>query len=96
MCHVDTIDHRLFSVNFISPLKPINEIRLLDLDMPGREFADRLLVRDVKSVSNRDGIGTKLVKAGGVVQVRFQSNGMHNKSQNHQWIHFGLAENTIE
>lgn len=46
-------------------------------------------------VSNRDGIGAQVfVTAGGVTQLRQQSGGMHNKSQNHQRLHFGLADNT--
>lgn len=49
-------------------------------------------------VSNRDGIGAQIfLTAGGVTQLREQSGGIHDKSQNHQRIHFGLAENaTIE
>jgi hypothetical protein len=46
--------------------------------------------------SNRDGIGAVVeVSAGGVTQVRDQGGGMHNFSQNHQRLHFGLAENEI-
>jgi hypothetical protein len=45
--------------------------------------------------SNRDGIGAKvLVTAGGVTQLRQQSGGMHDKTQNDSRLHFGLAENT--
>ncbi len=45
-------------------------------------------------VSNRDGIGAQVfVTAGGVTQLREQSGGIHNKSQNHQRLHFGLADN---
>ncbi len=43
-------------------------------------------------MSNRDGIGAKLViEAGGVHQVRGQGGGMHRFSQNPQRIHFGLG-----
>ncbi|MEQ9668412.1 FG-GAP-like repeat-containing protein [Coleofasciculus sp. G2-EDA-02] len=47
------------------------------------------------TVSNRDGIGARVfVTAGGVTQLREQSGGIHKWAQNHQRIHFGLAENT--
>ena len=43
--------------------------------------------------SNRDGIGSRVyVTAGGVTQLREQSNGIHSHAQNHQRIHFGLAQ----
>jgi len=46
-------------------------------------------------VSNRDGIGALLLAStGGTTQMRVQDGGMHRFSQNHQRIHFGLAENT--
>jgi Ca2+-binding RTX toxin-like protein len=46
--------------------------------------------------SNRDGIGSKvLVTAGGITQLREQSNGVHNVAQNHQRIHVGLGANQI-
>ena len=45
--------------------------------------------------SNRDGIGAQIfATAGGVTQLREQSGGVHKWSQDHQRIHFGLAENT--
>lgn len=45
--------------------------------------------------SNRDGLGAKVfVTAGGVTQMREQNGGYHRWSQNHQRIHFGLADNT--
>jgi hypothetical protein len=45
--------------------------------------------------SNRNGIGATLrLEAGGVLQVRGQSGGMHKFAQNHQRIHFGLGANT--
>jgi len=48
------------------------------------------------SVSNRDGIGARiLLTAGGVTQLREQNNGMHRYSQNHQRLHFGLGTNTL-
>jgi ASPIC and UnbV/FG-GAP-like repeat len=48
------------------------------------------------TVSNRDGIGARVVlEAGGVVQIRGQGGGMHRDSQNHQRIHFGLAQHTV-
>lgn len=47
------------------------------------------------TASNRDGIGARvLVTAGGVTQLREHSAGMHNRSQNHARLHFGLGENT--
>lgn len=47
------------------------------------------------TVSNRDGIGARVfVTAGGVTQLREQSGGIHKWAQNHQRIHFGLADNT--
>jgi ASPIC and UnbV/FG-GAP-like repeat len=47
------------------------------------------------TVSNRDGIGARVVlEAGGVVQIREQGGGMHRFTQNHQRIHFGLAKHT--
>jgi Ca2+-binding RTX toxin-like protein len=43
--------------------------------------------------SNRDGIGSQvLVTAGGISQIRDQAGGMHNRTQNHQRLHFGLAQ----
>ncbi len=45
-------------------------------------------------LSNRDAIGAQVfVTAGDVTQLREQSGGIHNKSQNHQRLHFGLADN---
>ena len=51
---------------------------------------------DLEGVSsNRDGIGaTVLVTAGGVTQIREQNGGVHHQTQNHQRLHFGLANNT--
>lgn len=47
------------------------------------------------TLSNRDGVGAKvLVTAGGVTQLREQNGGYHRWSQNHQRLHFGLAGNT--
>jgi hypothetical protein len=46
-------------------------------------------------VTNRDGIGAKVyVTAGGITQRRDQTGGVHERSQNHQRLHFGLAQNT--
>jgi hypothetical protein len=43
-------------------------------------------------VSNRDGIGAKVIlDTGGKVQVRQQDGGMHSFSQDHARIHFGLG-----
>jgi Ca2+-binding RTX toxin-like protein len=58
--------------------------------------SNRWLEIDLQGVqSNRDGIGAKVfVTAGGVTQVREQTGGIHYKTQNHQRLHFGLAENT--
>ena len=45
--------------------------------------------------TNRDGIGAQVfLTAGGVTQMREQTGGIHKWSQNHQRIHFGLADNT--
>ncbi|MEO0801486.1 MAG: CRTAC1 family protein [Cyanobacteria bacterium J06642_2] len=44
--------------------------------------------------SNRDGIGARVyATAGGISQFREQTNGIHRASQNHQRLHFGLADN---
>ena len=43
--------------------------------------------------TNRDGIGAIVrVTAGGVTQVRVQDGGIHERGQNHQRLHFGLAK----
>ncbi|MGV2828440.1 CRTAC1 family protein [Myxosarcina sp. GI1(2024)] len=75
---------------------------LLNNDGPAQLFQNQgndhhWLEIDLEGVkSNRDGIGARVfVTAGGVTQLREQSGGMHHRSQNHQRIHFGLAENTI-
>ena len=48
------------------------------------------------ALSNRDGIGARLlVTAGGVTQFRQKAGAMHARSQNHQRVHFGLAGNQI-
>jgi hypothetical protein len=45
--------------------------------------------------SNRDGIGALVyVTAGGVTQLRVQDGGMHDRGQNSQRLHFGLAKFT--
>ena len=45
--------------------------------------------------SNRDGIGAVVyVTAGGVTQIRVQDGGMHDRGQNFQRLHFGLAKYT--
>jgi Ca2+-binding RTX toxin-like protein len=47
-------------------------------------------------VSNRDGIGAQaFLTAGGITQLREQSGGIHHDVQNHQRLHFGLADNTL-
>lgn len=47
------------------------------------------------TVSNRDGIGARVeLTAGGVTQVRVQDGGVHERGQNHQRLHFGLAKFT--
>jgi hypothetical protein len=47
------------------------------------------------SASNREGIGARVeVTAGGVTQVRMQDGGVHERGQNHQRLHFGLAKYT--
>ena len=48
------------------------------------------------TVSNRDGIGSRVeLKAGGVSQIREQTGGMHRIAQNHQRIHFGLGSHGV-
>jgi hypothetical protein len=43
--------------------------------------------------SNRDGIGAIVhVTVGGVTQIRVQDGGVHQRGQNHQRLHFGLAK----
>ena len=60
-----------------------NDNHWLEIDLIGTE-------------SNRDGIGTKVyVTAGGVTQLRQQSGGMHERTQNDSRLHFGLADNAI-
>ena len=51
---------------------------------------------DLQGVSsNRDGIGARVVvKAGGAAQVRSHGNEVHNKTQNHRRLHFGLGHNS--
>ena len=45
-------------------------------------------------ISNRDGIGAQIIAtAGDKQQLREQNSGVHNKGQNYQRIHFGLADN---
>ncbi|HMY96831.1 MAG TPA: CRTAC1 family protein [Pseudomonadales bacterium] len=45
--------------------------------------------------SNRDGIGARVeVTAGGVTQTRLQDGGVHERSQNHSRLHFGLGPNS--
>jgi hypothetical protein len=46
------------------------------------------------TVSNRDGIGSKVVvQSGGIEQVRIQDGGAHRRAQNHKRLHFGLGQN---
>jgi hypothetical protein len=46
--------------------------------------------------SNRDGIGAQVfLTAGGVTQLREQSNGAHYSVQDHRRLHFGLGSNTV-
>jgi len=50
----------------------------------------------IGTVSNRDGIGARLVvTTGDTKQLREQNGGMHYHSQNDQRIHVGLGENQI-
>ncbi|MDP1678933.1 MAG: CRTAC1 family protein [Candidatus Nitrotoga sp.] len=59
-----------------------NGNRWLEIDLEG-------------TTSNRDGIGAIVrVTAGGVTQVRVQDGGIHERGQNHQRLHFGLAKHT--
>lgn len=45
-------------------------------------------------ISNRDGIGSKvLISTGNRVQQRIQNGGMHARNQNHPRLHFGLGSN---
>ena len=60
-----------------------NNNHWLEIDLEGKE-------------SNRDGVGARIfVTSGDITQLREQNAGMHYASQNHQRIHFGLAENEI-
>lgn len=48
----------------------------------------------VGTLSNRDGVGARVIAtAGGVSQLREQNGGIHRWSQHHQRLHFGLAGN---
>ena len=75
---------------------------IFSLDAPSQLFHNQgnenhWLGIDLEGVSsNRDAIGAQVfVTADGVTQLREQSGGIHEKSQNHQRLHFGLADNTI-
>jgi hypothetical protein len=47
------------------------------------------------TVSNRDGVGARIVvESGGVTQLREQTGGVHTYSQDFQRVHFGLGSNT--
>jgi hypothetical protein len=47
-------------------------------------------------VSNRDGVGARVIlTAGGISQLREQSGGVHRLAQNSERLHFGLAQNTV-
>jgi len=53
-----------------------------------------LLIDLVGVESNRDAIGsTVYATTGELTQMREQNGGIHNRAQNHQRIHFGLAQN---
>ncbi|MDY6782468.1 MAG: CRTAC homolog protein [Cyanobacteriota bacterium] len=76
----------LFLVHDFAPdqlfLNQGNENHWLEIDLEG-------------VVSNRDGIGARIfATAGGVTQLREQAGGVQRFSQNHQRIHFGLAEHS--
>ena len=50
----------------------------------------------IGNISNRDGIGTRvLTTIDEITQLREQNGGMHHRSQNHQRLHFGLGQNSI-
>lgn len=75
--------------------------RNLSVDAPYQLFRNQgndnnWLEIDLEGVaSNRDGIGAQVfVTAGGVTQLREQTGGVHNHSQDHQRLHFGLGDNT--
>ena len=58
-----------------------NNNHWLEIDLEGTE-------------SNRDGVGAAVyVTSGGITQVRIQDGGVHYRVQNHQRLHFGLAQN---
>ena len=58
-----------------------NDNHWLEIDLEGTQ-------------SNRDGVGAVVyVTSGGVTQIRIQDGGVHNRVQNHQRLHFGLAQN---
>jgi hypothetical protein len=82
----------LFVTNGKDPDSPFNK------DGPHQLFrnegnSNHWLEVDLKgTISNRDGIGARvIVKAGDKVQIREQRGGMHRLSQNHQRLHFGLG-----
>ena len=59
-----------------------NDNNWLEIDLEGVE-------------TNRDGIGAQVfLTAGDITQMREQTGGVHKWAQNHQRIHFGLADNT--
>jgi len=48
------------------------------------------------TLSNRDGIGSKIIiSTNNIKQIREQNGGMHHGSQNYQRIHFGLGNHSI-
>jgi len=50
----------------------------------------------IGTVSNRDGVGTKLlITAGDTTQLREQTGGIHFRAQNQDRIHVGLGENNV-
>ena len=86
----------LFVANGADPASPFVEAGPHQL-LRNRGNQNHYLEIDLQgTVSNRDAIGARVViLAGGTTQVREQNGGMHRFSQDHQRLHFGLADNTV-
>ncbi|MBM9514817.1 FG-GAP-like repeat-containing protein [Desulfogranum marinum] len=99
--HVVTADYNrdgfldLFVVNGMYP-SPFDHLGPIQLFKNTGNSNNHWIEIDLEgTISNRDGIGARvLVTAGDVTQLREQGGGMHKYSQNHTRIHFGLGQNT--
>ncbi len=73
--------YQLFRNTAAAIQDPVNH--WLELDLQG-------------TVSNRDGIGSRVIAyAGGIAQLREQNGGMHKYCQNFMRLHFGMGPNTV-